>query len=290
MPKGPSKEDDRPLVDRTLDRIRNNPVAAVIILVAIGIGSLASLTDSIGRLRSALPSFSSDSITGEWKSGPADFYPAGPEFMRLHLQEANGEVLGFVQLSGNDSMQPRRFDILDGKRDGANVVFSFDSGARSIDTHGESTPLRESLSGEIDGEQLRLVYRRQNKGGIAVTARPIAQAEQLIEGRLAIVYKGREYPDYSAGCTQLLSELNPSQIYKASEAPDEEGNVHCVGELADGSDGFDQYMNEVRQRIVCPPASRETIVVDETRASRKYCECDGELIAAANQCLSPPSR
>jgi hypothetical protein len=279
-------QDNRTLVDRTLDRIRNNRVAAVFILVALGLGTLASVTDSVSRLWSVLPSFSSISAVGEWKSERAEFYPAGPEFMRLHLQEVNGDVLGVIQFSGNEAILPRKFDILDGKREGTTVTIAFDGGMHSIGTDGKSTPLRETLNGELAGEELRLVYRRQNHGGVPITARRIAQADQLVDGKLAIVYKGKEYADPAAACTQLLQDLDPAQTYQQSEAPDEYGNVHCVGKQADGTDGFDMRMNDVQQQIICPANSlvTRTESAQSQQSTLKRCECDGRLLAVDNQC------
>lgn len=285
MPQHQPQQDGRNRVDRTLDRIKNNPVASIIVLLAIGIGALASLTDSVARLRAALPSFSNDSVVGEWKSDLVDIYNAGPEYLRLHLREVNGEVLGFVQFSGNERLLPRRFDVIDGKHEGATVTLAFDSGAWGVGADGKSTPLRETLSGEVSDDALHLVHHLQNRGAVSLVAHRAAQADQLIDGRWAIRYQRKEYADHQAACTQLLSELEPPQIYKQSEPPDAEGHVHCVGELADGSDGFDMYMNEIRREIICPSDSRLTLVEGGSRESPRQCECDGERVAVDGRCV-----
>ena len=75
MPKATPKADSRTLVDQFLDRIKNNRVAAVVIIVCIGVGALASLTDSTRKLSEALSSFSKPGLAGEWTSDTAAFYP-----------------------------------------------------------------------------------------------------------------------------------------------------------------------------------------------------------------------
>jgi len=274
----PNPSDSRTLVDRLLDRIKNNRMAAVVIIACLGIGAIASLTDSTRKLTDALSSFTSKSVVGEWKSDAAAFYPAfGQEFMRLHLQEPMADQLvGSVQFSGNEEMRPRVFPILEGKRGGKSLTLSFDSGDR----------VRETVVGDLAGSELRLVYRRERRGAVAATARRVLQATQLVDGRFGILYKRKEYPDHRTACLQLLKDLDPPQTYKQSEPPDEYGNVRCVGQHADGRDGFDQFQNSVRQELICPPNSRSTLVDGKAPKSAKGCECDGELIASGSQCVS----
>jgi hypothetical protein len=274
----PKPSDSRTLVDRLLDRVKNNRVAAVVIIACLGIGALASLTDSTRKLTDALSSFTSKNVAGEWKSDAAAFYPSfGQEFMRLSLKEPMADQLvGSVQFSGNEEMRPRSFPILEGKRGGKSLTLSFDSGDR----------VRETVVGEIAGSELRLVYQRAGRGAVSATARRVDQATQLVDGRLGIFYKKKEYPDHRTACLQLLTELDPPQTYKQSEPPDEYGNVHCVGQRADGRAGFDQIQNGVRQQLICPPNSRRTLVDGETPKSTKGCECDGALIASGSVCVS----
>ncbi|CAN7730577.1 hypothetical protein LJR130_006225 [Variovorax sp. LjRoot130] len=279
MPKvrTPKPSDGRTLVDRLLDRIKNNRVAAVVIIACLGIGALASLTDSTRKLTDALSSLTSKSVAGEWKSHAAAFYPSfGQEFMRLHLQEPTADQLvGFVQFSGNEEMRPRIFPILEGKRSGKSLRLSFDSGDR----------VREIVVGDLAGSELRLVYQREGRGAVSATARHVVQATQLVDGRFGILYKRKEYPDHRTACLQLLKDLDPPEIYKQSEPPDEYGNVHCVGQHADGRGGFDMFQNSVRQQLICPPNSRGALVDGKTPKSAKGCECDGELIASGSQCV-----
>jgi len=116
----PKPPDRRTLVDRLLDRIKNNRTAAVVIVACLGIGGIASLMDAARKLSDTVFSFTSQSVAGEWKSDAVAFYPAfAPEFMRLHLQEPTSEQLvGSVQSSGNAETQPRNFPLLEGKRSG----------------------------------------------------------------------------------------------------------------------------------------------------------------------------
>lgn len=287
MPKARPKPDSRTLVDRLLDRIKNNRVAAAAILVALGLGALANLTDSTRKLSDVLSSFSSASLAGEWKSDAVAFYPVGPEFMRLHLQEAAaGQVVGTIRFNGAGHVGARRFELFDGKREGRKLSFSFDSGARLYAGGSGSVPVRETVVGELAGDELRLVYQREGHGGVPLTARRIEQAVQLAEGRLAITYKGKEYADHRAACMQLLSELDPLQTYRQSALSDDNGDVHCSGKQADGRDGFDMYRNAVQQELICPQNSRRVPVDGMSFKSLKRCECDGRLMAAGTQCVS----
>ena len=111
MPKATPKADSRTLVDQFLDRIKNNRVAAVVIIVCIGVGALASLTDSTRKLSEALSSLYKPELAGEWTSDTAAFYPVGPEVMRLRLLEtAGGQVLGSVRFSDPQKASPPRED------------------------------------------------------------------------------------------------------------------------------------------------------------------------------------
>lgn len=56
------------LVDRFLARLKNNPVVAVLILLGLGVISLASFTDALTKLLSALPEIRHTVVTGEWQS------------------------------------------------------------------------------------------------------------------------------------------------------------------------------------------------------------------------------
>ena len=176
MPKAPPKADSRTLVDQVLDRIKNNRAAAITIVVCLAVGALASLTDSIKKLSDALSSFSKHDVAGEWASDTAEFYPIGPEVMRLRLREAAaGQVLGSVQFSSpQNASSPREIDILEGKREGKKLSFAFDSGARlHKGAEGQSIPLRETVTGEVAGNELRLVYQKEGHGGAPVTARRV---------------------------------------------------------------------------------------------------------------------
>ena len=280
MPKVPVRKspDSRTLVDRLLDRIKNNRIAAAIILACLGIGGVASLTDSARKLGDALPSLGSQSVAGEWKSDEASFYRFfGQEAVRLYLQQPTGDqVVGTIQFGGSAQSEPRGFQIIDGKRAGKTLTLSFDG----------SSGHRETLVGDLAGGELHLVHHFEGAAAVPITAHRIAQSAQLVDGRFGIVYKRTEYPDPRAACVQLLKDLDPPQAYAESDKPDEWGNVHCVGKQADGSKGFDQFENEVQHQLICPARSRFTLIGGKARpTSTKGCECDGELVASGSQCL-----
>lgn len=279
MPKIPIRKprDGRTLVDRVLDRIKNNRIAAVVILAALGIGGVASLTDSARKLGDALPSLGSQSVAGEWKSDEAAFYRFfGQEAVRLYLQQPTGDqVVGTIQFGGSAESEPRGFQIIDGKRAGKTLTLSFDG----------SSAHRETLVGDLANDELHLVHHFEGAAAVPITARRIAQSTQLVDGRFGIVYKRKEYPDPRAACVQLLKDLDPPQVYALSDKPDEWGNVRCVGKQADGSKGFDQFENEVQQELICPARSRLTLIGGKARpTSTKGCECDADLEASGSGC------
>jgi len=281
MPKIPVRKppDGKPLVDRLLDRIKNNRIAAAVILACLGIGAVASLTDSTRKLGEVWSSFGNYSVAGEWKTDEATFYPFfGPEFVRLYLQQPAGdEVVGTLQFSGNAHSAPRSFPIAEGQHTGKSLTLSFEG------TSGK----RESLVGDLSGDVLHIVHHMEYQGAVPVTARRIAQSSQLVDGRFGIVYHGKAYPDPRTACVQLLKDLEPAQAYKASDDPDQWGNVRCAGRQADGSDGFDQIENEVQRELICPARSRFTLIGGTSRpTSTKGCECDGELVASGAQCVA----
>lgn len=285
MPEDSPKPDGRNLVDRFIDRIKNNRLAAVLIIAAIGIGALASLADSARKLSGLLPAMGAVHVAGEWKSGLTEFYPIGPEYIRLNLQEAAaGQILGAIKFGGNAERPPREFEIAEAKLAGTKLTLAFENGAR-MGAGGQAVPIRHAITGELRGKELNLVFQREGHGGVPFTASRIAQASQLLDARLGFTYKGKEYAGHAAACKQLLHEMTPPQVYKQSDPPDEYGNVHCVGVQADGSEGFDMFQNDVRQSLICPPKSRITIKRKPQVDPVKGCECDGLLSVSGGQCL-----
>jgi len=283
MPKVPTRRpaDPRSRVDRIHDRIRNNRVAAIAIVLAAGVGALASFTDSVRKLGDALPTISDTSVAGQWKSEAAEFYPGtGPEYLRLYLQEAGpGQVVGLVQFGGGAASRRRSFSIIDGRRDGKAVTLSFDSGSG----------LHESVSGNLASGALHLVYRNERSAAVAVTMGRIEQSTQLVQGHLAILYKGKEYAAPAAACARMLSELDPPQTLRLAEPPDDWGNVHCVGQLPGGAQGFDMRQNDVQQWVICPAGSRVALVNgfgSERPRQAMACECDGTRLASGNRCAA----
>lgn len=279
------KHDGRTLVDRFIERIKNNRLAAALIVAALGIGALANLADSSRKLWDLLPVKGGVQAAGEWKSELAEFYPgSGPEYLRLTLQEAAaGQILGIIQFGGNADREPREFEIVEAKLAGSKLLLAFESGAMT-GAGGQAVPLRHRITGELRGPDLHLVFQRDGHGGVPFTASRIIRAGQLLDARLGFTFKGKEYADHAAACKQLLGEMTPPQVYKQSSSPDEYGNVHCVGVQADGSAGLDMFQNEVRQSLICPPRSRITTRRKAQVDPVMGCECDGRLRASGGQC------
>jgi hypothetical protein len=147
---------------------------AVVIVIVMGLGALAGLTESLKKLGDVLPSLSAQDVAGEWHTIPAEFYPIGPEVMVLRLQESMGnKVIGTIEFRTPPG-EPRsdRFEVLDGKRDGKKLTLVFSTGAVLYSGRSaEPKVLQESVTGEMANGELRLLYQREGHGGISVTAR-----------------------------------------------------------------------------------------------------------------------
>ena len=168
----------RNLVDSTLDRIKNNRVAAAAIVLGICIGAIASFTEATKKLADVLSTLTAPQVSGEWRSGPAAFYPIGPELMVLSLKEAvGGQLIGTIQfhdLQGNPRSD--EFGITEGKREGKKLAFSFSSGAVLYKASGgPPVLLSESVTGEASASELHLLYRREGHTGVPVTLQRTGQ-------------------------------------------------------------------------------------------------------------------
>jgi hypothetical protein len=278
MPKvlSPKPPDKRSQVDRFLERIKNNRVAAVVIIACLGVGALASLTDSVRKLSDALASPFSKSAAGEWKSDSEVFRPyVGTEFVRLNLTEPiSDHVVGSIQFGGDRDHPPIAFPFAEGKRNGKSITLTL---------AGASSP---TLAGELVGSELHLIYQHPERGApFAATFHRIDQAAQLVDGHFAIVYQNREFPDHRSACTQLLSDHDPPLSYVTSDPPDAGGDVHCAGRRILGRWDFDQYENSIKRQLVCPPHTQVALIGGQVLSqSTRGCECEGTLAATAGKC------
>ncbi|MEY2653396.1 MAG: hypothetical protein RLZZ524_423 [Pseudomonadota bacterium] len=290
----PDAPDARPLTDRLLARIRDNRIAAVLILASLAIGGLASLGESVRTLAAWLPGAGSGSalsagLAGPWKTTTAaDFREAGPEYLRLDLQDApGGRVTGELQFSGNERLPARRLGLIDGQREGTRLSLRHDSGRYLIASGGTTRVLSETLTGEIGPDELRLVFQVESRAPVALTARRVDPASQRVAGRLALVHEGRAFDDHRAACEQVLRSLTPPQTYVRSEPPTEAGDVRCVGARADGRVDFDMHDAGIRLTLLCPPDSRPLPGPEHQDRQTDRCECDADLQARAGACVAP---
>jgi hypothetical protein len=168
-------EDKRTLVDRALDRIRNNRFAAALIIVGIGVTALGSLTDTLKKLSASMPNLAgSVDATGIWKSDPADFYGAGPQLMILTIKEVvAGKLVGSLRFTDAEGRtKTPDLGIVQGKLEGNKLTFSFDGGVRRYLNSGSPlVAVPEAMTGEVAGNQIRFVYERDGRGAISFVAR-----------------------------------------------------------------------------------------------------------------------
>jgi len=175
MTKPSTTPDKRTLVDRALDRIKNNRVAAALIILCIGLGALASLTDSLKKLYQVLPAPSKVALDGQWKSEPFEPYGSGKQTLVLEVKEvAEGRLAGFVRFYDSQGKPASpEFDI-QGKRESNKVTLSFVGGLkRSPPSGGPLVPVPESFSGDLSGNDFKLVYERDGYTPIALVAHKV---------------------------------------------------------------------------------------------------------------------
>jgi hypothetical protein len=87
----------------------------------------------------------------------------------LNLKEIVGSrVTGSVRFFGTDGRAATGdLDILEGRRDGNKLTFSFDGGMRRTETW---EPIKESVYGEISKCEIRFVYQREGERAVPFVA------------------------------------------------------------------------------------------------------------------------
>ena len=165
--------DQRTRVDRMLDAIKNNRIAAVVVIVCIGLAALANLTDTLKKLAPLLPGPAKIALDGEWRSEPFDSGDSNPQLLGLRVKEiADGRLAGtlrFYDVAGQ-ALSPE-FDVLAGKRTSNHVAFSFDGGLKRAGAAGAPwVPIAQSFSGELSATGLQLVYEREGYTPVAMLA------------------------------------------------------------------------------------------------------------------------
>jgi hypothetical protein len=165
--------DKRTLVDRTLDRIKNNRAAAAVIIVCIGLAALASLTDSLKKLYTLVPAPSNVSIDGKWKSEPFELYGSSLQTVVLEVREiAEGRLAGVIRFyDSRENPTSPEYEILQGKRESTKITFSFVGDLKRTPlSGGPMVAVAESISGEVSHSDLKLVYERDGYTPIPLLA------------------------------------------------------------------------------------------------------------------------
>lgn len=165
--------DPRTRVDRMLDAIKNNRIAAVVVILCIGLAALANLTDALKKLAPLLPAPAKIALDGEWRSEPFDSGDSNPQTLGLRVKEiGEGRLAGTLRFyDGQGKALSPEFDVLEGKRSANHIAFAFDGGLKRAGAAGAAwVPIAQSFSGDLSDTGLRLVYEREGYTPVAMVA------------------------------------------------------------------------------------------------------------------------
>lgn len=173
------------LVERFLERVRNNRIAAALIIAGIVVTSLASFTDALRKLADLLPEFHRTDVAGSWESEALTDANTEVEYRYLLVLKTDGaQVYGSaarIAPSCRESAEVvcggygRQVAIAEGRLDGNRISFVCDWGR--IPGKGPWTYVRtrETFRGTVDDGAIRfLVQNDQNSPPVAFGARKVA--------------------------------------------------------------------------------------------------------------------
>lgn len=158
------------LVDRFLARLKNNPVVAVLILLGLGVISLASFTDALTKLLSALPEIRHTVVTGEWQSEVLKDRRTDLAYTYSFSFKSDGGLLyGTVRRAvpyceehknyGVCGGHGRTIAILDGRLDRKVVSFRCDWGELPGASPLTWVNVQETFRGVVAGNKIRFVQQ-----------------------------------------------------------------------------------------------------------------------------------
>ena len=161
-------KDTRPLVERVMARVRNNPVFATLILFGILLSSVASFTDALNKLKTAFfTDTSRASIAGAWLSDELTDPRTRLGYRYVFQLKTDGaRVYGgakrvFPKCEGAASNicagTDREVGLVDGKLDRKALSFGVDWGEIANAAPWTYIKVKESFHGTVDGTAIRFV-------------------------------------------------------------------------------------------------------------------------------------
>lgn len=166
-----------PLTDRLVARIKDNRVAAIVIIAGAALGGVAAFTDSVQKLISLVP-HREVVIDGEWHSAVfTDSSLGNPEPTQYYFQlrSQGGVLFGTVRaVDPPDHPTGRVYAISDGKVDGRKVSWSMIGGWSHENEDGSYTPLKELFSGMLVApDSMDVIHEVYGGSAVEFTARRV---------------------------------------------------------------------------------------------------------------------
>jgi Tol biopolymer transport system component len=146
----PAKSDKRTRVDRMLDRVKNNPVIAVLLVFGIGLAALASFTDSIKKLLDVVPQITPlriANVTGAWMSVRPDPITTVKTILVFDFKVDGGKLVGTIHHGYQQA-------LLNGKIEGDTITFDVD---QEWEIGGKITVERQAYRGKVVGDKIQFV-------------------------------------------------------------------------------------------------------------------------------------
>ena len=168
-------KDRQSLVDRTIFRLKNNPVLAVVIIAGVVLGTLASFTDSFRKMLEVVKKFESPvQVTGDWRSATLrqSDTDTRPWQYYFKLNAVGTSLFGTVYYIEPPDGPPEGagHGILNGKVDDNKLSFDYPG--------GWSTP--ESFYGVISRDEIHFTYHREGSVAIDFIAKRVPQEHATV--------------------------------------------------------------------------------------------------------------
>ncbi len=158
------------LVERVTRRIRDNPVVAAGIVVGVTVVWLASFSEAVRKLWSALPDARPAAVAGLWQSDALKDARTRIEYRYVFDLKAEGRrVYGSAERrvpwcdshpdSGLCADHARKVAVVDGTVDAKALAFAIDWGELPGGGPWSWVRVKETFKGSIDGPSIRFVVQ-----------------------------------------------------------------------------------------------------------------------------------